>query len=337
MTSIQEALKETGARNIVVIGHIFPDGDAVGSVMALTYYIRQVFQECKVTPIVPNSVPKNIEFISDGLFKYTESEEYCNNAIKKADLIFCLDFGTWARIPDIDVQVKASGAPISNIDHHADNTMHKECTYSYFLKEASSTAELIYDLIILDKETRNDREKIPQVIATPLYVGLLTDTWEFKNNMSAKVHRILAELVETGVNDSIIREKLYKNNIIEEIRMMGYILHNCIHIIEDKNFAYIKIGNDTNKLFKDGITLLTIPTIEEILIRVRLLMDIELVAFFQEQIPGIRFCIRSTENSIITAQELASALGGGGHKHAAGAMLKCSIEEAENKMLKLLA
>ena len=184
-------------RNIIITTHKTPDGDALGSSLALLHVLKT---NHNVNIIVPNDYPHYLKWMpgNDDVLIYEENEEQSDSLINQSDLIFCLDFNKLYRVDTMFNILNNNNSYKIMIDHHQDPDSF--CDQILSDSSVASTAELIYDFLInldycLDKD-----------IATCLYTGIVTDTGSFKYpNVTKKTHEIISALLHFNINHSFIR------------------------------------------------------------------------------------------------------------------------------------
>ena len=160
-------------KDIVIIPHKNPDGDAIGASTGLKNYFDNFNHNVKI--ISPNKFPDFLSWMDpDNQIKIFSEDENCIQKIINADIIFTLDFNNLVRISSMKEQVEKSNAIIIMIDHHENPSNYADFMYS--VPEMSSTCEMIYHFI----DKLGDKDKIDKNIAKSLYAGIMTDTGSFK-------------------------------------------------------------------------------------------------------------------------------------------------------------
>ncbi|MFK7933709.1 MAG: bifunctional oligoribonuclease/PAP phosphatase NrnA [Saprospiraceae bacterium] len=302
-------LKEllTYPKDIVIISHRNPDGDAIGSSMALYYYLKRSLGH-SVTVMVPSEYPVNLGWIpdTDKILIHDIDTEACDNKVKKADIIFCLDFNSLDRIDKLGKVVEGVKAHKVMIDHH----LFPDPFPDFVLSDtsASSTCELVYDFI----EMLGDAGKIDPDMAEAMYTGILTDTGSFKYAISPKLFRIVAQLLEKGVDDLKLQDLIFNSLKEKNLRLLGYCLDQTMEILPEYKTGIITLTKEDYAHFdiKRGDT----EGIVNYLLKMR---DIKLAAFITEQPTIVKLSLRSKGD--FNVQEIMKKhFRGGGHKNAAG-------------------
>jgi bifunctional oligoribonuclease and PAP phosphatase NrnA len=311
------------AKNIVVTSHQNPDGDAFGSGLGMTLLLKK-HTTATVTFISPTDYASYLAWMP-GVNAIKVYNSNLDTQITTADLIFCLDFSSVSRLKDMEKAVLAATCPIIVIDHHEKPESFAQ--FLYWNQKASSTCELVYQFA---KEMGFDSH-FDQDIATCMYTGLLTDTGSFRfNATSSKVHTIVAELLTFGVEPSEVHRKLFDQNSIERLKMLGYVFSNKMVHLPDYRTIYFTIseaelkdfnskGGDTEGIVNYGLSV----------------ENVVMAAIFIEKDGMIKISFRSIHDFSV-ADLSRDNFEGGGHKNAAGGRSLASMQETIEKFLTLL-
>ena len=308
-------------QNVVITTHVNPDGDAIGSSVALFNFLIKMGHNVSV--IVPNDYPDFLKWMkSDELIiNYSNSKNESQEKIKNASLIFCLDFNNLNRINDLGDYISESNAKKVLIDHHLDPSDFYD--YKIHDVKASATAELVYNFLI-----ELDSNAVDKDISEALYTGILTDTGSFKFSMSPKVHKIVSDLMSRGVDIGFINNKIYDSNSLDKLKLIGYALSEKLEVISNGNAAYIVLSRKNLKdhNFKKGDT--------EGLVNYALsISNVNMAVLIIETKERIKFSFRSIGQ--FSVNEFAKKyFNGGGHKNAAGGSLEDKLSVALEKFLK---
>ena len=308
-------------QNVVITTHVNPDGDAIGSSVALLNFLIKMGHDVSV--IVPNDYPDFLKWMkSDELIiNFSNSKNESQDKIEKASLIFCLDFNNLSRINELGDYISESKAKKILIDHHLDPSSFYD--FKIHDVKASATAELVYEFLIYLDSSAIDKD-----ISEALYTGILTDTGSFKFSMSPKVHTIVADLMRRGVDISFINNKIYDSNSLDKLKLIGYALSEKLEVISNGNAAYIVLSRKDLKdhNFKKGDT--------EGLVNYALsISDVNMAVLIIETKERIKFSFRSIGE--FSVNEFAKKyFNGGGHKNAAGGSLEDKLSVALEKFLK---
>jgi phosphoesterase RecJ-like protein len=304
---IKNILSEINSyNNFIISTHVNPDGDAIGSELALARYIKLLGKNVKIINHSPT--PEYLLFMlnsDDEVLQFDETAH--SDFIKNADVIFTLDLSQLYRTKSLENFIRNSNSKIICIDHHE---FHEEYADIELIEtESSSTGELIYYLI------KENIRKLTLDIAIPLYVAIMTDTGSFKyERTTAKLHRIIAELLDAGVIPINIHRNIYDQGSANRIKLLGRAF-NSLTITGDGKLAYMKISlndlTETNSREEDveGFVNYTLS-----------IKGVEVGLFFFELKNGFKMSFRSSET--VPVNKLAAKYNGGGHFFAAGARVE---------------
>lgn len=312
-------------RKIVITTHHKPDGDAMGSSLGLYNYLIQKNHHVQV--ISPTDYAFFLHWMpaNNSVINFEEQKSKSAELIQNAEMIFCLDFNRLERINEVGNLVAQSSSKKIIIDHHLDPEEFAD--FKFCDDKASSTAELVYDFIVL----LGNEKLINKDVASCLYTGLMTDTGSFRfPSTSPKVHRIVADLLSRGVNHSEIHELIFDTFSENRLRFFGYCFMEKMHTFSEFKTAIISVTAEELKRFKIG----TGDT--EGLVNFPLgLEGIQLAALIIDRTKVVKLSFRSKGD--FPANEIAEKyFEGGGHKNAAGGKSNLSLEETVQKFLRIL-
>ena len=323
-----EALKSflKKPRNIVVIGHRNPDGDAMGSTLALKLYLDK--KGHKTTVVVPNEYPAFLHWLpsSNTTYRFDWQNSQSVRAINSSDIIFLLDFNALHRVgTDMQKTLEKYPNDFAMIDHHQQPDNVK---YMYSDVTICSTCQMVYQFI----EMNNDLELIDADIATCLYTGIMTDTGSFRfRSTTSKTHRVIANLIDKGAKNDKIHNNVYDANSYNRLLLLGQALSN-LQILPTYKTAYITLTTEEKKRFdfQKGDT-------EGVVNYALSLKDIIFAAIFiEDNEQGIvKISFRSKGNFSVN-QFSRNHFSGGGHDNAAGGKSSLSIEKTITKFTTLL-
>lgn len=308
--------------NILITTHINPDGDAIGSALSLKRYCNSISKNAEIVNISPT--PNYLEFLlnnndsKDEIIVFDES----NFDIQKYDLVIISDLNTYKRLGKLGEIIKDSKIYKIVIDHHLEPVEFAD----FYLMDytASSASELIYYLV-----KNNPNSQLTKSIAEAIYCGIMTDTGSFRfDRTDAELHRVTAELLETGVNPTYIYDKINNSKSIQAINLQGRSLSNMKLYLEGK-FAIIQIQKEDFEL--SGSNEDDIESLSQLLLIVEG-VKIGLLMTSIEERNEIRLSFRSKDE--ISCREIAVKYGGGGHKYAAGARISNrKFEDVKSEIL----
>jgi len=227
----------TQPKQIVITMHQKPDGDAMGSVLGLYHFLHN--RGHQVTVISPTNWADFLEWLPgiESVINFEGYREKCLGILDKADVLFCLDFNIFHRTKHLAPFLASAKAIKVLIDHHE---QPDEPNFDYGISDTgkSSTCEMVYDFIM----EAGGREALTQEMATCLYTGTMTDTGSFRfPSTKASVHRMVAELKETGFDHSQVHNHIYDNFLESRLRFIGFALLNRMEVLYEFNTAIMYI------------------------------------------------------------------------------------------------
>lgn len=306
--------------NVVIIPHISPDGDAAGSCSALSEVCRKTGVGCHI--LTCDYIPEYLRFLKNipAAISYQDKAVECQRLIREANVIFMLDHNTVKREGDLEQWVVAATAPKIIIDHHPAPDA-QEIVISD--TRVSSTCELLYSVILKIW----GREVIDQNIANSLYTGINTDTGGLSHNSSRPdTYRIIADLLELGLDKAFIHERIYQMNNLSRLRLIGNVLFNKLQVNSKYPVAIMPITwEELEKYdYKDGDLegLVNIPlSVHNIAVSIQI----------TERKERVKLSFRSKGN--IPVNEWSKTFfNGGGHLNAAGGQMDIPLEDVIKKV-----
>lgn len=308
-------------KKIAIIPHRGPDGDAMGSTLALYHFLLKNNHEPVV--VSPNEFPDFLAWMpgSETVKIFEKDKPNCTKILEEAELIFTLDFNALHRTGEMEHVLTKLKAPFIMIDHHQKPDDYAAVTYSD--TSFGSTCEMIYNFIsFLGK-----KQDIDKTIGTCIYTGILTDSGSFRfPKTTGNTHRIVAELIDLGVENTKIPTLLFDNSGFERLQLLGRALQNMKVITEHKT-AYTTLTQDELDIFN------------------YVKGDTEGIVNYGLSIKGIHFAaifIENKEEKIIKIsfrsqgdfdvnQFARDHFHGGGHRNAAGGKSEMTMEETLQK------
>lgn len=318
------------AKNILIVSHVNPDGDTLGSMCALHLGILSNYKK-KSEMLILSKLPQIYAFLpcikqAKTLSEFDKSREY--------DLVIAVDVASLDRL--IDAKILFDKAKFSvNIDHHRTNDNYG--TISFVEPKASSTGEVLYKIMkklqwgvnILPSSAKGKQiqgDKYLLDIATCLYTAILTDTGGFRfENTSAQSFKIAAELTEMGVNPKELYKKCYESKTKAMMLFQNYCVSKAVFSKKDK-IAYAMIYKKDMEKFGVGD-----DATDGIVESLRAIVEVE--AAFVVKETDSRVCKISMRSKNMDISKVCSRFGGGGHKFAAGCTIKSTCDEAIKKIL----
>ena len=313
-------------RSIVIVGHRNPDGDAMGSTLALKHYLD--LKGHNATVVVPNEYPEFLHWLpgSKTTYRFDWQNSQSQRAINASEIIFLLDFNALHRV-GYDMQNTLEKYPndFAMIDHHQ---QPDDVKYMYSDVTICSTCQMVYQFI----EMNNDLHLINADIATCLYTGIMTDTGSFRfRSTTSTTHKIIADLIDKGAENDKIHNNVYDCNSYNRLLLLGQALSN-LQILPTYNTAYITLTTEEKKRFdfQKGDT-------EGVVNYALSLKGIVFAAIFIEDADQkiVKISFRS-KGSFSVNQFSRNHFNGGGHDNAAGGKSDLNMAETVIKFTSLL-
>ncbi|MDP4267348.1 MAG: bifunctional oligoribonuclease/PAP phosphatase NrnA [Bacteroidota bacterium] len=323
-TTFKKILKSK--KRIVIISHVNPDGDAVGSTMAMYFFLKK-YGDFDIKAITPSPYADFLKWMPgvENVIDFRTNSEEAKCSLENAEIIFCVDFNSEKRTGRLAGHLECAQGLKVLIDHHQEQEAFAK--YGIADPTASSTAELVYDFI----KNVGGNSYIDEDIAMSTYVGLMTDTGSFNYpNTKPSSHRLAAELLEYGVEPGLVSSNIYGTFSESRIKLLGYCLSEKLVVIPELSTSYISLTLEELKRFdyKDGDT--------EGIVNYGLSVEgIKFTAFFMEREDIIKLSFRSKGNFNVNAFA-GKHFNGGGHKNAAGGQIRSSMDEAISIFTKTL-
>lgn len=314
-------------KKIVIIPHRSPDGDAMGSTLGLYHFLLKNNQHPVV--ISPNEFPDFLDWMpgSETVEIFEKDKKNCTKILEEAELIFTLDFNALHRVGEMELVLSKLSAPFIMIDHHQSPDNYAAFTYSD--TSFGSTCEMLYNFIsFLGKKSDIDK-----TIGTCIYTGILTDSGSFRfPKTTGTTHRIIADLIDLGVENTEIPTLLFDNSSYGRLQLLGRALQN-MKVLTDKKTAFTTLTQDELNTF-DHIK----GDTEGIVNYGLSIKGIVFTAIFienkEEKIIKISFRSQGDFDVNLFARE---HFNGGGHRNAAGGKSEVSMEETVKKFEDLVA
>ena len=308
-------------KKIAIIPHRGPDGDAMGSTLGLYHFLLKNNHHPVV--VSPNEFPDFLAWMpgAETVKIFEKDKENCTKILEDAELIFTLDFNALHRTGEMEHVLAQLKAPFIMIDHHQKPDDY--ATFTYSDTSFGSTCEMIYNFILF----LGKKHDIDKTIGTCIYTGILTDSGSFRfPKTTGTTHRIIAELIDLGVENTEIPTLLFDNSSFGRLQILGRALQNMKVITEHKT-AYITLTQDELNSFNyvKGDT-------EGIVNYGLSIKGIVFAAIFienkEEKIIKISF---RSQGDFDVNQFARDYFNGGGHRNAAGGKSEVSMEETIRK------
>lgn len=304
--SLQEAAaKLLAADSVLITAHVNPDGDALGSSLAMYHLLRQMGKEVQV--LIDDDIPEAFGFLPDiNVIQKPEEERY------QADLLVLLDVS----MDRTGRVIEKCQAPVLNIDHHITND--EKADFLYLDADRAATAEIVYQL------AAQMGVKPDEAAAACIYTGISTDTGNFRySNTTAFTMRAAADMIEAGARPHVVSEALEKRSF-KEVQDRARAMQT-IEMCADGRIAGLYIDN---ALYE------TLDTTEGFIDGVRIIDTVKVAVLVKEVEPGK--CRVSMRSKGVDVSSVAAAFGGGGHIRAAGCTIEKPLADAKATLLAAL-
>lgn len=301
---LQDILKP--GTSIVITTHKNPDGDAMGSSLALANYLNKIGMEAQV--VIPNDSPAFLKWMAgfSDCIDFSLHPDKAKAAFEKAKVLFCLDFNAPKRVEQMEPLISGFKGFKVLIDHHPEPENFAEVMISR--PDYGSTCELIYKFI-----TELWQTETGQAIAECLYTGIMTDSGSFRfPSTTAETHRIVAALMDQGARHAKIHRSVYDDFTEKRLKLLGHCLTNRLTVIPGYATAFIYLTKEDLAHFeyKKGDT-------EGIVNYPLAIGSVVFSAIFIEMDEQVKISFRS-KGTFSVNQFSRENFGGGGHTNAAG-------------------
>ncbi|UMB60952.1 bifunctional oligoribonuclease/PAP phosphatase NrnA [Lutibacter sp. A80] len=314
-------------KNIVLVPHRNPDGDAIGASLAMYHYLQNTGHN--VTVIAPNDYPSFLKWMpkSKDVLKFDMQNRQSKRAIDEASIVFLLDFNALHRVgSDMENTLKDFEGTFIMIDHH----QQPDAIAKYLFSDTSicSTCQMVYHFL----ENIDAVDSIDTSIATSLYTGIMTDTGSFRfASTTSTTHRIIADLIDKGANNALIHNNVYDTNSYSRLQLLGCALSN-LKVEETLKTAYITLTQQELDEFNyqkgdtEGVVNYAL-SLNGVIFAVIFIEDVE------QKIVKISF---RSKGSFSVNKFAREHFNGGGHDNAAGGRSEISLNETVSKFLDIL-
>ena len=312
-------------KDIVITIHRGPDADALGSALALSSVLKQLNHN--VTVISPNDYASFLYWMkgNEDVVVFTEQTDKAIEITNNADLIFLLDFNDLSRIGEYTETVRNSTATKIMIDHHQEPNLN-DADIIISDVTSCSTAQLLFEVL----EGLSLKNLINKDVAECVYAGIMTDTGSFKySSTTSKTHRVIAELIDFGANNSNVHDLVYDNYSEDRTKLLGYCLNDKLQIFPDLNSAIISLNEEELDRFnfKKGDT-------EGVVNYALAIKGIKFAVFIAEKEGKVKLSLRSKGD--FKVNEIAKKyFSGGGHVNASGGISDRSVEGTIKKVIEV--
>ncbi len=310
---------------LVITTHHKPDGDALGSSLALWKFFRNYNYDVEF--VSPTDYGEFLRWMPNErvTINYEQAAKKGRTLIEEADYIFCLDFNALHRINDLGDIVRSAKARKVMIDHHQEPEGFDD--FRYWTTETTSTAQLVQEVIVMWK----GEDAIDADIATCLYTGIMTDTGSFRfDSVTPHTHRTIAMLIEKGARNSEIHQQIHDNWSLRRLQFIGHCLAEKLEVFPEYKTALMSVTRE--ELLKYRIQTGDTEGLVNYGLSIR---GVEFSALFIDRTKLIKASFRGSGN--FPCNEFArDHFSGGGHYNAAGGQSTETLEKALEKFRSLL-
>ncbi len=303
--------------NYVIVSHVSPDGDAIGSSLALLHFLIEQGKNARI--IVPNAFPDFFRWMPmvQSILQYDIHKKLADSLLEEADVVCCLDFNTIKRIDALGEAVSQANVRTLLLDHHPYPDPDFDLLFSH--PEMCATAELVFHFIT----SIGSLADISRDCATCIYTGITTDTGGLSYNSGrSEIYRIVGALLDKGINKDFIHQRIFNSNSEGRMRLMGHTLCSKMKLYPDLHTALIWLTQEELKSF--GYTKGDTEGFVNLPLQIR---GIQFACFLREDKTMIKVSLRSTGSFSCT--EFASKIyNGGGHRNASGGEFYGTMDEA---------
>lgn len=314
-------------KKIVIVSHVNPDGDAIGSSLSLYLFAKKLGLDPKV--IIPNDYPKFLGWMPSiqDILIYDKNQEVAREVMSEAELLCYLDFNVPSRTGVMHNDLcHFNKTPKLLIDHHigADSSQFVAC---FSETEISSTSEMVAEII----KYHGFKEYLDEDIATNILVGMITDTGSFSHSIFKNTFSIFGEILSfSTVNYKKIHQNIYDTSTEDRLRLLGFLINDRMTVLNEYNTAYIYASRSDLESFNYQV-----GDTEGVVNYPLSISNIKLSVLITERQDAIRLSFRSKDD--FSVNDFARKhFNGGGHFNAAGGTLNCSLNEAVEMLKSVL-
>lgn len=313
------------AQRIVVTSHRSPDGDSMGSSAAWYRLMKNLSKEVVVCH--PDACPSYLDWVKADCawYEFDSDKEKVAQLLNEADLIFSLDYNVPIRLGDeMGALLEGTRAKKVMIDHHLNPADFADVLVSR--TAVSSTCQIVYDLIVEAAWT----DVLDVQIGEAIYLGMLTDTGSFRfASVTSATHRVLADLLDLGVDHSSIHERTFDNVRLERLQLNGYAISNKLNFVKAYPIAYLPLTAEELERYhyQKGDT-------DGLVNSVLAIEGVKVSIFLTERDGKIKMSFRSKGDTAVNG--FAGEFDGGGHMNASGGISNVSMEETIERIIQLV-
>jgi phosphoesterase RecJ-like protein len=312
----------SNASQTAIVTHMKPDGDAMGSSLAMLRFIKE-YTHSKAKVILNDRYPASLAFMvtpeeDSRVLTYNENPDAATTWITDADLLICLDFNAFHRTENLEKPLLEARGTKVLIDHHLSPDL-QHFALAFSTQEISSASELVFHILKAMPQCGGDASKLPAKAAEALMTGMTTDTNNFNNSVYPSTFNMASELIAMGVDRDRILFNLFNQFGENRLRLLGTMLKDLMRITDD-GVAYMVLDKETLQKYHvdEGDT--------EGFVNMPLsIKNVRMSLLLKEDGDRVRVSIRSKKG--VSANRCSRLhFNGGGHENAAGGRLYISKE-----------
>ncbi len=314
LKTIADAIRS--ADQIAVACHLRPDGDAIGSIVGLARSLALAGKHVRV--LSEDGVPWNLVFLP-----FTDIVEKSAAEPLELDVAIALDTATKERLGERTLRAFSDASLLINIDHHGTNPRYGHL--NHVDTSAPATGQIVYELLTSHEFPMDD------AVRENLFAAISTDTGSFQYSSTApRTHRIVAEMMEAGLDTSILAQKLYQEHPLRRVQLQKALL-NEMKLCAEGRIASWALTHETQRAVE-----MDAGDTEGLIDSLRTIQGVVAAVMFEETSEGkVRVSARS-KDARLDVSKVCAEFGGGGHRMAAGARLSGPVAAAEERFLKIL-
>ena len=309
-------------KRVCILSHRNPDGDAVGSSLALKEFLQA--HNHWVDVCLPSEYPEFFAWMPsvETIRIYDIEQAAVGEIIRKSEVVFCLDFNSLDRIDKMSPFINPDTQKVVMIDHHLDPYPFANISFSY--PAYSSTCELLFDVV---EGLNPGYYRGSQSFRDAIYTGIMTDTGSFHHSTSAELFDIMSQLKETGLDDRRLQELIANQLPDKYLKLLGHCLNNRMTLYPEWHFGMIYLNRADYAEFniQRGDT-------EGIVNYLMMLKSVHISALVMEQPTIVKLSLRSKGDSDVQSL-MSKHFNGGGHRNAAGGAMRASLDTVRQKLL----
>lgn len=309
-------------KRIALVGHVSPDGDAVGSTLALSRLLQKQGHTTKV--MYPTPFPANLDFLTGAAETLIGKDQLkeCEEWIEQAELLFCMDLNEPKRLEMLEGPFLKSKAPKVLIDHHPHPADFVDLLFSY--PSVTSSCHLLFKII----EALGWDEQIDTEIAEAIYTGMMTDTGGFSyNSEDPTIYTAISTLLQHGIKKDEISARINRSYSIDKLKLNAYLMHNKTTFYPEWHTAIVTLSQKEKQLYNYQV-----GDVDGIVNEALAAKEIRFSIFIHEMARYTKVSLRS-KGDFPCNLFAKKFFNGGGHPNASGAEVCAPLSEVTKMVL----